>query len=70
MLIVDPHTQTLIVRKAGLAGSTPIACGGGSISDLFAERDRAGAMAVFTLGPLLGSAHVSHLTSDILMLSG
>ncbi|KAF7433191.1 hypothetical protein PC9H_005140 [Pleurotus ostreatus] len=52
----SPNAGSLIAFRflAGLAGSTPIACGGGSISDLFAERDRAGAMAVFTLGPLLG----------------
>ncbi|KAI0053811.1 multidrug resistance protein 4 [Auriscalpium vulgare] len=38
---------------SGLAGSGPIACGGGSIGDLFAPRERAGAMAVFSLGPLV-----------------
>ncbi|KAF5381256.1 hypothetical protein D9615_008392 [Tricholomella constricta] len=41
---------------AGLSGSAPIACGGGSISDLYSERDRASAMALFTLGPLIGPA--------------
>ncbi|KAF8897411.1 multidrug resistance protein 4 [Infundibulicybe gibba] len=39
---------------AGLAGSTPISCGGGSISDMFSEKDRASAMSIYTLGPLLG----------------
>ncbi|KZT20801.1 MFS general substrate transporter [Neolentinus lepideus HHB14362 ss-1] len=39
---------------SGFAGSAPIACGGGSISDLFSERDRASAMAVYTIGPLIG----------------
>ncbi|EJF56590.1 MFS general substrate transporter [Dichomitus squalens LYAD-421 SS1] len=39
---------------AGFAGSAPIACGGGSISDLFSEKERASAMAIYTLGPLLG----------------
>ena len=39
---------------AGFAGSAPIACGGGSISDLFSERERASAMAIYSLGPLLG----------------
>ncbi|KAI0952625.1 hypothetical protein AcV7_008365 [Taiwanofungus camphoratus] len=38
----------------GFAASAPIACGGGSVSDLFSERDRAGAMALFTLGPIIG----------------
>ncbi|KAG6830106.1 hypothetical protein H0H92_002155 [Tricholoma furcatifolium] len=41
---------------AGLSSSAPIACGGGSISDLFSERDRASAMALFSLGPLIGPA--------------
>lgn len=39
---------------AGFVGSAPIACGGGTVSDLFSERDRASAMAVFSLGPLIG----------------
>ncbi|EPT02765.1 hypothetical protein FOMPIDRAFT_1022680 [Fomitopsis schrenkii] len=39
---------------AGFVGSAPIACGGGTISDLFSEKDRASAMAVFSLGPLIG----------------
>jgi len=38
----------------GLAGSSPIAVGGGSVSDLFAERERAGGMAAFAFGPLIG----------------
>ncbi|KAF8138610.1 multidrug resistance protein 4 [Boletus edulis] len=41
---------------AGLAGSAPIACGGGVVSDLFSERERASAMAMYTLGPLIGPA--------------
>lgn len=41
---------------AGLSGSAPIACGGGSVGDLFSERDRASAMSIYTLGPLLGPA--------------
>lgn len=41
-------------HTAGLSGSAPIACGGGSVSDLFSERDRASAMAVYSLGPLIG----------------
>jgi len=39
---------------AGLSGSAPIAIGGGAVSDLFSERDRASAMAMFSLGPLVG----------------
>lgn len=39
---------------AGIFGATPLALGAGSVADLFAERDRASAMAMYTLGPLLG----------------
>jgi multidrug resistance protein len=51
-----PTTGALIGFRflAGLSGSAPIACGGGSVSDLFAEKDRASAMAMYTLGPLIG----------------
>ena len=40
----------------GFFGSAPIACGGGAVSDLFSEKDRASAMAVYSLGPLIGPA--------------
>ncbi|KAF8887590.1 multidrug resistance protein 4 [Infundibulicybe gibba] len=51
-----PTTGSLIGFRllSGLSGSAPIACGGGSIGDLFSERDRASAMAVYSLGPLIG----------------
>ncbi|OBZ76772.1 hypothetical protein A0H81_03977, partial [Grifola frondosa] len=39
---------------AGFAGSAPLACGGGTVSDVFSERDRASGMAVYSVGPLLG----------------
>ncbi|KAH7887863.1 multidrug resistance protein 4 [Phlebopus sp. FC_14] len=53
-----PDTNSLIGFRflAGFAGSAPIACGGGCIGDLFSERDRASAMALYTLGPLIGPA--------------
>jgi len=38
----------------GIFGATPLALGAGSVADLFAEEDRASAMAMYTLGPLLG----------------
>ncbi|CAL1710913.1 unnamed protein product [Somion occarium] len=41
---------------AGLAGSAPVAIGGGTISDCFSERDRSSAMAIYSLGPLIGPA--------------
>ena len=43
-----------VYYTAGLAGSAPLAIGAGSIADLFSEESRAGAMGIFTLGPLLG----------------
>ncbi|KAH8922957.1 MFS general substrate transporter [Atractiella rhizophila] len=39
---------------AGFAGSAPVGIGGGTISDLWDEKSRAGAMAVYAMGPLLG----------------
>lgn len=53
-----PNTSTLIALRflSGFSGSAPIACGGGSIGDLFSERDRASAMAVYSLGPLIGKS--------------
>ncbi|KAG2066879.1 multidrug resistance protein 4 [Suillus decipiens] len=55
---LSPNTVSFIVFRflAGLVGSTPIACGGGVISDLFAERDRASAAALYSIGPLIGPA--------------
>ncbi|KIM47059.1 hypothetical protein M413DRAFT_440604 [Hebeloma cylindrosporum] len=51
-----PNTGALLGFRflSGLSGSAPIACGGGSVSDLFSERDRASAMALYSLGPLIG----------------
>ncbi|KAJ7844613.1 major facilitator superfamily domain-containing protein, partial [Mycena olivaceomarginata] len=53
-----PNTAALLVFRflAGFSGSAPIACGGGVIGDLFSERDRAAAMAIYSLGPLIGPA--------------
>ncbi|KAG2348787.1 MFS general substrate transporter [Suillus weaverae] len=55
---LSPNTASFIVFRflAGLAGSAPIACGGGVVSDLFAERDRALAVALYSIGPLIGPA--------------
>ncbi|KAF8815165.1 MFS general substrate transporter [Phlegmacium glaucopus] len=54
----SPTTGSLIAFRflAGFSGSAPIAIGGGSVSDLFAEKDRASAMALYTVGPLFGPA--------------
>ena len=40
---------------AGLSGGAPVGIGGGSVGDLFSERDRGSAMALWTLGPLIGN---------------
>ncbi|KAG1755813.1 major facilitator superfamily domain-containing protein [Suillus lakei] len=55
---LSPNTVSFIIFRflAGLAGSAPISCGGGVVSDLFAERDRASAMALYSIGPLIGPA--------------
>ncbi|KAJ7778291.1 multidrug resistance protein 4 [Mycena metata] len=51
-----PSTGALLAFRllAGFSGGAPSACGGAVISDLFAERERASAMAVYSLGPLIG----------------
>ncbi|KAJ7033665.1 major facilitator superfamily domain-containing protein [Mycena alexandri] len=51
-----PSTEALLAFRflAGFSGGAPSACGGAVISDLFAERERASAMAVYSLGPLIG----------------
>ncbi|KAJ7368886.1 major facilitator superfamily domain-containing protein [Mycena albidolilacea] len=51
-----PTTGALLAFRflSGVSGSAPIACGGGVVSDLFSERDRAAAMAIYSLGPLIG----------------
>ncbi|KAG1741327.1 major facilitator superfamily domain-containing protein [Suillus lakei] len=50
------NTTSFIVFRflAGFVGSAPVACGGGVVSDLFSERDRASAMALYFSGPLIG----------------
>ncbi|KAF2239141.1 rade putative MSF transporter [Viridothelium virens] len=39
---------------AGLAGCTVLTIGGGTIADIFPQEKRGGAMAIWSLGPLLG----------------
>ncbi|PVI00283.1 MFS general substrate transporter [Periconia macrospinosa] len=39
---------------AGCAGAAPLTIGGGTIADIFPPEQRAGAMAIWSLGPLLG----------------
>ncbi|KAJ7431332.1 multidrug resistance protein 4 [Mycena latifolia] len=51
-----PNTAALLAFRflTGLSGSAPVACGAAVISDLFCERERASAMAIYSLGPLIG----------------
>ncbi|KAF1838627.1 MFS general substrate transporter [Decorospora gaudefroyi] len=39
---------------AGCVGSAPLTLGGGTIADMFPPQQRAGAMAIWSMGPLLG----------------
>lgn len=39
---------------AGCAGAAPLTLGGGTIADMFPPEQRAGAMAIWSIGPLLG----------------
>ncbi|KIY52336.1 MFS general substrate transporter [Fistulina hepatica ATCC 64428] len=50
-----PSANALLIFRflCGFPAAGPVSIGGGSISDLFAEDERAGAMAVYTLGPLM-----------------
>ncbi|KAG2360101.1 major facilitator superfamily domain-containing protein [Suillus spraguei] len=53
---LSPNTTSFLIFQllAGFVGGTPIACGGGIVSDLFSEPDRALATAVYYIGPLIG----------------
>lgn len=53
--VAQSSTQLAIFRFfAGLGGSSPLSIGGGVLSDLFTPEQRGGAMAVYSLAPLLG----------------
>jgi len=53
-----PSTKFLIGFRflCGWAGGAPIAVGGGVVGDVFAAEDRAVAMAIYTLGPVMAPA--------------
>ena len=53
---VAPNMGSLLAFRlfAGIAGSCPITIGGGSIADVFDQKSRGAAMALFALGPLMG----------------
>lgn len=50
---------------AGCAASGPMSIGGGTVADLFVQEERGKAMALFTVGPLLGPVGLSPLTHCI-----
>ncbi|CUS08372.1 unnamed protein product [Tuber aestivum] len=53
--VANSTAQMIVFRLlAGLAGSAPLALGGGILSDIWAPVDLVRAMALFALGPLLG----------------
>ncbi|KAI1479278.1 bicyclomycin resistance protein [Daldinia eschscholtzii] len=53
---LSPTLNALIVFRffAGVFGSVAITNGGGTIADMITQEKRGGAMAVFSIGPLLG----------------
>ncbi|OJA18265.1 hypothetical protein AZE42_05821 [Rhizopogon vesiculosus] len=53
---LSPNVTCLIIFRflAGFAGSAPIACGSNVVADLFVESERASAMAIYSLAPLIG----------------
>lgn len=53
---LSKNTTQLIVFRffAGLGGSAPLSIGGGTINDLWAAEERGKAMAIYSLGPLVG----------------
>ncbi|KAG8902706.1 hypothetical protein FRC01_009501, partial [Tulasnella sp. 417] len=55
---VAPDTGSLIAFRflGGLGGAAALSVGSGSIADLWDEKERAGAMGLFVLGPLVGPA--------------
>ena len=55
---VSTNLSMLIAFRllAGCAGSSPLAIGGGTIADLFKAEERGVAIALYSLGPVLGPA--------------
>ena len=53
---VSSNMNMLIAFRflAGCAGSSPVTIGGGTVADIFPRDQRAGAMAIWAMGPLLG----------------
>jgi len=53
---LSTNLEMLIVFRflAGCAGASPLTIGGGTIADMMPQEKRAGAMALWGMGPLLG----------------
>ncbi|KAG8862990.1 hypothetical protein FRB96_000410 [Tulasnella sp. 330] len=48
------NASVVALTLTGLGGSAPLTIGAGAIADMFREENRAGAMAIYTMGPLIG----------------
>lgn len=53
---LSPNVASLLVFRflAGVAGSCPLTLGAGTITDMIVTEKRGGAIAIFSLGPMLG----------------
>jgi multidrug resistance protein len=53
---VAPNIGSLLAFRlfAGIAGSSPLTLGAGSIADLFVPEERGAAMSIYSMGPLMG----------------
>lgn len=58
-LSVNPSMFLAFRFLSGCAGSAPMAVGGGTIADMHKADERGKAMAIFSLGPLLGPVRAS-----------
>ncbi|KAI4524078.1 major facilitator superfamily domain-containing protein [Schizophyllum commune] len=56
-----PNAGALIAFRflSGYPGAGPVSIGGGCVADLFREEERASAMALYTLGPVIGTPSMS-----------
>jgi hypothetical protein len=55
------------ICAGGWAGGSPNSVGGGIVGDVFAAEDRALAMAVYTLGPVVGRSEAFETVSVALI---
>lgn len=64
-IAVSKNTATFMVLRvlAGIAASSPMTIGGGTIGDLYPVDKRGAAGAVFGMGPLIGPVSLSFLVT-------